>query len=50
MQERDERDFFIVYFVIYFTLIMEIRPLCPKELNLFITWKIMKIGDRAIKD
>jgi hypothetical protein len=27
---------------------MDIQPLCPKEINAFITWKITKTGNRTI--
>jgi hypothetical protein len=36
--------------VILRSLIMDIQPSCPKEINMFIIWQTMKIGDRTIKN
>jgi alkyl hydroperoxide reductase subunit AhpC len=35
--------FFLISVVILFSLFMDILPLCPKELNAFITRKKLKI-------
>jgi hypothetical protein len=33
-----------------FNLIQDMPTLYPKEIKAFITWKIMKTGDRTIKN
>jgi hypothetical protein len=43
-------DFYPIYIVILLSLIMGIYPLCRKELNSFITRKIMKTGDSTTKN
>lgn len=42
--------FFLIFIAILLSIIMAILSLCPKELNIFITWKIMKSDDRNIKN
>lgn len=46
----NKRLFFMVSIVILPSLIVGIQPLCPKELYAFITWEIITIGDRIIKN
>jgi hypothetical protein len=36
--------------VISLSLIIDVKFLCPKEQNIFITWKMIEIEDRNIKN
>jgi hypothetical protein len=40
---------FLTFLLVSLSLIMDTKPLCPKELNAIITRKIMKTGDTDIK-